>query len=59
MKNCNILDHDFGYGKTFDKLEINKLNLKNLNELKIYIEDILLTQYIGLDTNVIKFKKIK
>ena len=34
-----VLNHDFGYGKENQKEEINKLNLRNINDLKYYIKD--------------------
>lgn len=36
-----IVSHDFGYGKIPEQTFINKLKLRNLNDIKYYIQDIL------------------
>ncbi len=36
-----VKSHDFGYGRSPEIQEINKLNLRNENDLKVYIEDAL------------------
>lgn len=46
--NNNLLNHDFGYGNStiFKDSEIKKLKLENINDLKLYIEDLLVSQLI-------------
>ena len=39
-----VKSHDFGYGKSPEIQEINKLKLRNENDLKVYIEDTLCSQ---------------
>ena len=40
MKNYYVLKHDFGYGKDFK--DLNKLQLRNVQDLKDYLKLILL-----------------
>ena len=40
-----ILNHDYGYGE--GKQNIKKLKLKNINELKMYIKDVIENIYGG------------
>lgn len=51
-KENNILNHDFGYGLNINPNKINKLYLGNINDLKVYIKDIILS-------NIIETKNIK
>lgn len=46
MQNEYVLNHDFGYGN-FEGY-IHKLRLRNLEDLKVYIEDILKSQFVGI-----------
>lgn len=39
MKNEHVLKHDFGYGQEEGK--IKKLRLRNLEDCKVYIEELL------------------
>lgn len=45
MKNNYVLKHDFGYGK--DEEEINKLELRNFEDLRIYLEDIIKNTFVA------------
>ncbi len=46
--NNNVLNHDFGYGNStiFKDSDIKKLKIENINDLKLYIEDLLVSQLI-------------
>ena len=52
----NILSHDYGYGLNISPNKIKKLFLSNIAELKIYIKDIINTNF-G-ETNNLSFKNI-
>lgn len=41
MKNEYVLNHDYGYGKEPEQEELNKLELRNIEDLKVYIKDIM------------------
>ncbi len=36
-----VLDHDFGYGKNINPKCLNKLFLRNIEDLKVYVKDII------------------
>ena len=36
-----IYSHDFGYGKISEFENLNKINLRNIDDLKLYVFDIL------------------
>ena len=46
--NNNVLNHDFGYGNStiFKDSDIKKIKIENINDLKLYIEDLLVSQLI-------------
>ena len=52
----NVLNHDFGYGKNPEQKIINKIELKNIKELKEYVET--LKDIIFLDKIEFSIKKI-
>lgn len=57
MKNDYVLNHDFGYGKEED---INWLKLRNIQDLRDYIFEILKTQIVGdVKNNKVRFLKEK
>ena len=65
MKNYE-LNHDFGYGTSInnDDSNIKKLKLNNINDLQIYLQDLIESQMINTTTknNVIRktgFKDVK
>lgn len=41
MKNEYVLNHDYGYGKEPEQEELNKLELRNIEDLKVYVKDIM------------------
>ncbi len=65
MKNYE-LNHDFGYGTSInnDDSNIKKLKLNNINDLQIYLQDLIESQMINttIKNNVIRktgFKDVK
>ena len=49
-----VLNHNYGYGD--DYTEINKLELRNYDDLIVYLKDILSTAFVAkLDGFVLKF----
>jgi len=46
--NNNVLNHDFCYGNStiFKDSDIKKLKIEDINDLKLYIEDLLVSQLI-------------
>ncbi len=32
-----VKNHDFGYGKSMDKIKINKILLRDIEDLKVYL----------------------
>ena len=47
-----VLNHDYGYGKANEQIELNRLNLRNLDDLYIYLQDLLQKELIT-SSNVI------
>lgn len=39
MKNTYVVNHDFGYNGSLDDIEIKKLELRNIIDVKAYIEE--------------------
>lgn len=50
MKKNYVLEHNFGYGQSIDDKDsvINKLNLKNIFDLKTYIKYVIEEQFINV-----------
>ena len=36
-----VLNHDFGYGREPELKELNKLELRNIEDVKVYVADVL------------------
>lgn len=52
MKDNYVKKHNFNY----DKEQINKIELRNVNDVKIYIEDILKNAFVAkTKNNIVKF----
>lgn len=51
MKDSNnyVRGHDFGYGKSEDKIKINKILLRDLDDLKVYLKDLCLANFFFKD----------
>lgn len=57
MKNNYVMKHDFGYGK--DLKSLNKLTLRNYQDLEDYLSLILISTYtVRVENNIIHFPKI-
>lgn len=51
-----VLEHDFGYGQECEQEQLNKLQLRNCEDLIIYLDDILNIQFAAnIKNNVIYF----
>lgn len=46
MKNEYVLLHDYGYGRE-EQLPLNKLELRNFDDCKVYIEDIISQAFVA------------
>lgn len=55
-----ILKHDFGYGRNPETKIINKLELRNIKDLKVYIDDVLENCFLDYEKNsfILNDKKI-
>jgi len=59
MKNKYVLEHDYGYGKDIEE-SIKKLTLRNLQDCKDYIEELLsITFDASLHNSVLCFRSNK
>lgn len=55
-----VLNHDYGYGQEEEKEELNKLKLRNINDLKVYVEDVIINAFNATYINtVIQFNNDK
>ena len=41
MKNDYVLKHDFGYGREEELEELNKLTLRNIKDVEVYVTDVI------------------
>ena len=56
MKNEYINNHDFGYGREPELETLNKLLLRNIDDLKYYIFNIVIFAfYANIENDVISF----
>ncbi len=57
MKNNYVKNHNFGYGNCIGDEDsiINKLELRNVSDLKFYIKDIIETQLVDAS---VKYNKV-
>ena len=52
-----VLKHDFGYGREPELEELLKLKLRNFEDLKIYVDNIISTQFVAeVNNNKISFR---
>lgn len=57
--NNYVKNHDYGY-KAEDDKKLHKLELRNFNDLKAYVEDVFVTMLAGkLEGNVFNFNSGK
>ena len=52
-----VLNHDFGYGRVPETKIINKLNLRNIEDLKIYVDDILENCFLNYEQGSLTIKE--
>ena len=55
-----VLNHDYGYGQEEEKEELNKLKLRNVNDLNVYVDDAIINAFNATYiNNVIQFNNDK
>lgn len=54
MKKDYVLDHDYGYGKEPEQIKLNKLELRNIEDIRTYIKR-LMDLFVGVkfDDNIV------
>lgn len=56
----HVLNHQFGYGQKKEKTNLNKLELRNITDLKIYVADVFFNAFFAsYKKNVLQFKMDK
>lgn len=55
MENDYVLKHDFGYGRETELETLNKLELRNIDDLKVYVNDALSTFNANINDNIVEF----
>lgn len=51
-----VLNHQFGYGKFKEKIKLNKLKLRNIDDLCVYVNDSVINAFdASYQNNVIQF----
>lgn len=51
-----VKNHDFGYGKEGQE-KINKLGLRNIEDLKEYVDDVIVNAFVArYNNNIIEFE---
>ena len=54
--NSYVMNHDFGYGSEPEKKELNKLLLRNFDDLKFYVLNIIsISFFANVEKNIISF----
>lgn len=59
MKNSKnyVLSHDYGYGKEPEQEKLNKLKLRSVEDLKVYVDDVIGNAFVATyNNNIIEFK---
>ena len=54
-----VLKHDFGYGKDLEQKEINKLNLRNYDDLTTYVDEVISMFDAKVKNRVVAFDNSK
>lgn len=52
-----VLNHDFGYGREPELDELKKLELRNIEDLIVYVDELLDNAFIDYQHNIISFLK--
>lgn len=50
MEKEYVLKHDFGYGKEFEQKKLNRLSLRNIKDLEIYVQDAIENSVMSLNS---------
>ena len=51
-----VLNHDYGYGQE-EKVNLDKLTLRNIEDLKVYVDDAIQNAFVAkYQNNIIEFK---
>lgn len=54
-----VLNHDYGYGKEPEQENLNKLELRNSEDLKVYVNDVIANAFVATyKRGVVVFKGI-
>lgn len=59
MKNSKdyVLNHDYGYGKEPEQEKLNKLKLRSVEDLRVYVDDVIVNAFVATyNNNIIEFK---
>lgn len=52
-----VLNHDYGYGKEPEQENLNKLKLRSVEDLKVYVDDVIGNAFVATyNNNIIEFK---
>lgn len=52
-----VLNHNYGYGKESEQVKIKKLTLRSVEDLKVYVDDVIENAFVATyDKGVIEFK---
>ena len=55
-----VLNHDYGYGQKEEKEELNKLKLRNVNDLNVYVDEAVINAFNATyKDKVLQFKNDK
>lgn len=51
-----VLKHDYGYGKEPEQEILNKLNLRNFDDLNVYVNELINSMFVAkVDDGIIEF----
>ena len=53
------LSHDFGYGVCPELKNLKKINLRNIEDLKVYLRDLINSLFTHTKDNIIKIENYK
>lgn len=52
-----VLNHNYGYGNVIEKKTINKLKLRCIDDLRVYVEDVINNAFVAICKNdIVKFE---
>lgn len=51
-----VLNHNYGYGNQPEQEKLNKLQLRNVEDLKVYVHDVIDTSFVATyNKNIVEF----